>query len=138
MILIKISPGIRMKIIYSSDHNNDQACLVYDHIILKKTYRVISEERNVWVNKIASTIKWFQRNLKMRAHANRHLKKEKAFTAAFRLSKGTSLWNFICSSQGIFNQNRLETNFEKMQNVWEKQSEEISKYRWIWVIKGCQ
>ena len=61
-ILIKISPEILMKIIYSNNHNNDQTCLVYDHIILNKTYKMISEERNIWVNKIASTIKRFQKN----------------------------------------------------------------------------
>ena len=53
-----------MKIIYSSDHNNNQAYLVYGNIILNKTYRVISEVRNFWVNNISSTIKRFQRNLK--------------------------------------------------------------------------
>ena len=110
-----------MKIIYSSGHNNDQACLVYDHIILNKTYKVISEERNVWVNKIASTIKRFQRNLKMRALANRRFLNKKKKLSQQHLDFLKELLSGISSVPLKVSsiKNRLETNFEEMQNVSE-------------------
>ena len=110
-----------MKIIYSNDHNNDQACLVYDHIILNKTYKVISEELNVWVNKIASTIKRFQRNLKMRAHANRRFINKKKKLSQQHLDFLKEFLSGISSVPLKVSsiKNRLEKNFEEMQNVSE-------------------